>query len=289
MNYNLNTINSLKLYLQRRLKSLYPANEINSIADNIIRTLFNLDRLHQLQNSDYEIPSSKEAELKEICDRLAEGMPVQYVLGETIFYDCRLKINNKTLIPRQETEELVDLIIKENPDFSGKLLDIGTGPGTIAIALASKMPGAKITAVDFSEEALETAKQNAVLNNVKITFQLANILDPDFNVFQGMFDIIVSNPPYVPESEKKEMHINVTGYEPETALFVPDSDPLVFYRAILRKKDSLLVPGGRFYFEMHEKMGKTLKKLMSVNGITAIRIISDINGKERFITGLLNG
>jgi len=289
VNNNVNTIKDLRNHLHLRLGNLYPANEIDSIAIIIIKTLSGLDRLHQLQNPDYRFSGTVKERLYEICEKLAEGMPVQYALGETVFYGYRIKVNNKTLIPRQETEELVDLIIRENKGFSGRILDIGTGSGTIAIALAGEMPLASVSATDISEEALETAKENASLNKVNITFFRADILSPHIEMKVAKFNIIASNPPYIPESEKKNLHVNITEFEPASALFVPDSDPLVYYRAILKKKDFLLEPGGRLYFEMHEKMGIKLKSLALHHGFTDVRIIKDLNNKDRFLTCTFNG
>jgi len=285
MNDNFRTIKDFRHYLHTRLHHLYPASEINSIADLIIMTLFNLNRLQQMMKPEYEISPTHRRELLEICNNLEKGMPVQYVLGETFFYNCRIKVNPATLIPRQETEELVDLILKENPGFKGKIIDIGTGPGTIAIALAKHLPYASITAIDISDKALETARENAKLNNVKVNFFKADILKAGPEYFPEKFNILVSNPPYVPVSEKKNLHINVREFEPETALFVPDDNPLIYYRAILEKKNFLLAPEGKIYFEIHEKMGKALNTLMISYGIKETRIIKDLNGKERFITG----
>jgi len=214
-------------------------------------------------------------------------MPVQYILGETVFYNCTVRVNRHTLIPRQETEELVDLIIKENTGFRGRIIDIGTGPGTIAIALAVNMPETEITATDISDEALRLAEENARLNNVSISFIRQDILNPGLPGGGEKYDIVVSNPPYIPESERESLHINVREYEPAYALFVPDSDPLIFYRAIIRQSRTLLKPGGKLYFEIHEKMGDPLSRLLSSSGIGQIRILNDLNGKPRFITGIM--
>jgi len=289
MNNHFNTIKTFRQYLHSRLNHLYPSGEINSIADLIIMTIFNLNKLQQMLNPEYKISPSRRKELLEICHKLEKGMPVQYIIGETLFCNCRIKVNPGTLIPRQETEELVELIIKENPGFNGKIIDIGTGPGTIAIALASRMPDASVTGIDISAEALETARENAKLNNVKIKFLKADILKAGPETFPEKFNLLVSNPPYVPESEKKNLHINVKEFEPGVALFVPDNDPLLFYRAIIEKINFILAPGSKIYFEMHEKMGTALNSLMTSYGISETRIIKDLNGKERFITGIFRG
>ncbi|HCI54646.1 MAG TPA: peptide chain release factor N(5)-glutamine methyltransferase [Bacteroidales bacterium] len=288
MHIQINTISDLKKYLLLRLENLYSEAEIAVIAEIIIKTLFNLNRLQQIQNPDYEIPLTKKAQVEQICNDLVAGKPVQYVTGETIFYNCIIKLNSHTFIPRQETEELVDLIVKENLNFKGKILDIGTGPGSIAIALAANMPEAEVHAIDISYEALEMARENANLNNVKVKFFLADILNPSWDLPE-FYDIVVSNPPYIPESEKKIMHINITNYEPAKALFVPDNDPLIFYRSILRKNHLFMASGSKIYFEIHEKMGEKIKFLMAGSDIRDIRLIKDINDKDRIITGIFYG
>ncbi len=288
MHIQINTISDLKKFFLLRLRGLYSEAEIASISEIIIKTLFHLNRLQQIQNPDYIIPLTKRSEIEQIYNELASGKPVQYITGETVFYDCIIKLNSHTFIPRQETEELVDLIVKENPNFKGKILDIGTGPGSIAVALAGNMPEAKVHAIDISDEALEIARENALLNNVKVKFFLADVLSPSLDLPE-FYDIVVSNPPYIPESEKKIMHINITNYEPAKALFVPDNDPLVFYRSILGKKHLFMTSGSKIYFEIHEKMGMKIKSLMAGSEIGDIRLIKDINDKDRIITGIFYG
>ncbi|MBP8960358.1 MAG: peptide chain release factor N(5)-glutamine methyltransferase [Bacteroidales bacterium] len=288
MHTQINTISDLKKYFLLRLGNLYSEAEIAAITEIIIKTLFNLNRLRQIQNPDYEIPLTKKVQIEQICNDLAAGKPVQYVIGEADFYNCRIKLNDHSFIPRQETEELVDLIVRDNCNFKGKILDIGTGPGTIAIALAANMPEAEVHAMDISNEALEIARENANLNNVKVKFFLADIFSPLWDL-PALYDIVVSNPPYIPESEKKNMHINITNYEPAKALFVPDNNPLVFYRSILEKRHLFMAFGSKIYFEIHEKMGMKIKSLMACSYIRDIRLIKDINDKDRIITGIYYG
>jgi release factor glutamine methyltransferase len=196
-------------------------------------------------------------------------------------------LNSSTLIPRPETEELVDLIIKENKNFNGNIIDFGTGSGCIAIALAMKFPLSELTGIDISEDALNIARENAVLNKVKVSFIKGDILD--FNKTEiGKAGIIVSNPPYVRDSEKSLMGKNVLDFEPHQALFVPDSEPLLYYRAILEIAAHILLPRGRLYFEINEAMGAVLVQLMKLFGYSEIQIIPDINDKERFIKGRKN-
>lgn len=287
MAVKLQTIRDIRNYIAGELEGLYPSREIESIINIVLQSVLNLKKSSLL--SETKIPLSIETtdNLVNICRELKTGKPVQYVLGETFFYGCKIKVNSYTLIPRPETEELVDLIIKENRNFSGKILDIGTGSGCIAIALALNIPNAEITALDNSPEALSTARENAVLNNADIKFLMADILNPDFSILSSA-DLIVSNPPYVTESEKKYMHVNVLNFEPHTALFVPDSDPLMYYRAIISFAEKKLNPEGHLWFEINESMGQRITDLLQKAGFIEVSVIRDLNGKDRFIKAKTN-
>jgi release factor glutamine methyltransferase len=289
MNVKIQTIKNIRLLLARELKPVYPPEEVNSLTNIILKTCLNTDWLHHLTEPDRLVEENVVKRIISITGELKTGKPIQYILGETEFYNCRLKLNNNTLIPRQETEELVDLIIRENHGYKGNILDIGTGSGCIAIALARNIPGSEITAIDNSLEALKIAEQNAMLNNVSIEFRNIDIMDTGQNHMLADFGIIVSNPPYVLESEKVHMHSNILDFEPSDALFVPDDDPLVYYRKILELSDILLKPGGRIYFEINESMGSTLRNIMSEAAFSDLAIIMDINGKDRIIKGRYNG
>lgn len=282
MAVKLQTIRNIKNYISGELEGLYPSNEIASIINLVLESITGLKQSELLADKEIHFNPETIKSLKNICKELKTGKPVQYVLGETIFYDCKIKLNNHTMIPRQETEELVDMIIKENRNFHGMILDIGTGSGCIAIALAKNIPGAKITAIDISNEALMVARENAYFNHADVSFVLANILNPDFNITDSA-DIIVSNPPYVMESEKKYMHINVLNFEPHSAIFVPDSDPLVYYRAIISFAEKKLNSAGWLWFEINEAIGPAIAVMLQKAGYVGVTIIKDINGKERFI------
>lgn len=287
MGVKLQTIKDIKLYLEKQLSGLYPETEIIAFA-NIITTKLKFTKLQMFAFPESPVTGKQAAEIKNICKELKTGKPIQYITGETSFYNCVIKVNSSTLIPRPETEELVDLIIKENRGFTGSLLDIGTGSGAIAIALAVNMPGSAVKGTDISESALETAGENAALNNSAVEFIMSDMLD-SHAVILPPADIIVSNPPYVRESEMSLMGKNVIGFEPHSALFVPDSDPLKFYIAILNIARSILTPQGKIYFEINEALGKEMSDLFAANGYSKIRVINDINGKQRFITGIKNG
>jgi len=254
----------------------------------IIKAILTPDKPHILYDMNIFVSEIEAIKIFEIVDELKQGKPIQYVLGETEFYNCRIKLSPATLIPRQETEELVDIIIKENAGYDGQIVDIGTGSGCIAIAIAKNLSGASVFGTDFSAEAIEIAKRNAEINSVKVEFISEDIFKPA-KIFSIKPNIIVSNPPYVRNSEKAFMHRNVLDYEPATALFVDDTNPLVFYEAILGIAAKILQTGGKIYFEINEALGNEMLNLLKRFGYAEIKLIMDINGKERFIKGIKNG
>jgi len=287
MTVNIQTIKDIRFYLAVELTGIYNNREIRVLADLLIKTVLGTIKLHQLIDNRYPVSTNEAAKIIEFTAELKTGRPVQYILGETTFYDCIIKLNSSTLIPRPETEELVDIIVKENIDFKGNIIDFGTGSGCIAIALAAKLPLSELTGIDISEDALKIARHNALLNRVKVSFLKGDMLD--FNKTEiGKAGIIVSNPPYVRESEKSLMTKNVLDFEPPQALFVPDSDPLVYYKAILELAVNILLPGGHLYFEINEAMGASLVKMISLYSYSEIQIVPDINNKERFIKARKN-
>jgi release factor glutamine methyltransferase len=287
MGVNIRTIKDIKLYLSGELRILYPEPEINALSGIIVKAVLKFPVLYTLALPDTGVTQKQAQQIIRICRELKTGKPLQYILGYTNFYNCTIRVNGDTMIPRPETEELVDLIIKENRGFTGSILDIGTGSGCIAVALAVNLPGARVTGIDISEGAILKAQENAGLNNVRVSFYRADILNSDPYSF-ARTDIIVSNPPYVTESEKRFMARNVLEYEPHTALFVPDADPLVFYNAITSIASAIMTPGGRLYFEINEAMGKQMSLLLESAGFSPVKIISDLNGKERIIKGIRN-
>lgn len=287
MSIELRTIKEIRLYLTKELKEIYKEPEISALANIIIKTAIGVTRLHQLYMPEHQISNEQVKKILDICRQLKTGKPIQYIVGETIFYDCTIRVSGATLIPRPETEELVDLIIKENKGYTGNITDIGTGTGCIAIALAVNIPTAKITGLDISEDALAIARENALMNNAQITLIQGDIIaiETGFNDKSG---IIVSNPPYVRNSEKMYMNKNVLDFEPHIALFVEDSDPLKYYRAILEFAEKKLSKGGKVYFEINEAMGNEMILLLESFGYSAIEVVKDINGKDRIIKGKKN-
>lgn len=217
-------------------------------------------------------------------ERIKTGEPIQYVLGKGPFYGRDFYVNSFTLIPRNETEELVHLMIKENPEPGLKVLDIGTGTGCIPVSLALDMNNPEVYAVDISEEALKIAAKNAEALGAKVSFSKCDILNQSPEVPQ--LDLLVSNPPYVLLKEKELMHKNVLDFEPELALFVSDNDPLLFYRAIASKGLELLSEKGKLYFEINEQYGKEVVQLLESLGYTAVRLIKDLNGRDRMVVGI---
>lgn len=239
--------------------------------------------IHEGDNvSDYLIDK-----IRDILRRLDADEPIQYILGEAYFYGMNLRVDRSTLIPRPETEELVDMIVKTWGDRNDlSVLDIGTGSGAIAIALQRNLPFSKVSAIDISEEALKIAKENASDLHAKIDFIKKDIFE--FSPKPQSFDIIVSNPPYIDESEKADMDKNVLDYEPHTALFVPDASPLIFYSRIADIASKALVDGGGLYFEINPRHSSELVALLEKDGLSDIEIHKDIHGKQRFISAFHN-
>lgn len=215
---------------------------------------------------------------------LKKFKPVQFITGSQFFYDNDFKVSEHTLIPRPETEELVDLIVKENTNFNGRILDIGSGSGAIAISLDKALENSKVTAFDVSKKALETAEYNNSALKSNVNFQYQDILKPTY--IGEAFDIIASNPPYVLESEKELMQANVLEFEPHLALFVEDSDPLLFYKSIVQFCKSKLKSNGKLYFEINEKYGVETAKLLIDNNFSGVEVIKDMQGKDRIVKGI---
>ncbi len=250
--------------------------EVTSFAYLSIEKILGYSKSDYIIHSNQELTNDNIISFENIISDLQQNIPIQYILGEAHFYDLKFKVNSSTLIPRGETEELVQYILLH--DFIS-VLEIGTGSGCIAISIA-KNSNSKITAIDNSIEALEIAKSNAILNSVKINFVLSDI----FNFSDTKkYDLIVSNPPYVLESEKKLMDKNVLDYEPHNALFVSDNDPLVYYKEITKIATNNLNKNGLLFFEINEKYSKQIIELLSNLNFVDIELKKDINGKDRII------
>ncbi|MGM0943684.1 MAG: peptide chain release factor N(5)-glutamine methyltransferase [Bacteroidota bacterium] len=216
-------------------------------------------------------------------ERLKTGEPIQQILGKAPFYGREFQVSRDTLIPRNETEELVHLIIKENPQSGLKILDIGTGTGCIPITLFLEMNEAEVYGLDVSASALAIAQKNAEVLKAKVRWIQLDILKEELPIQD--LDILVSNPPYIPEQGKAKMHSNVLDFEPALALFVPDEDPLLFYRRIADLGKKALKPKGKLYFEIHEDFGNEVSDLLLQKGYREVKVIQDLNGKDRMVFG----
>lgn len=267
-------------FIREDLASFYEPSEIESFITLIFSFVFGYSKKEMILNVDQILPDSGLQKVAAIVSRLKNNEPIQYILGETEFYGLKFNVEPGVLIPRFETEELVDLIIRRKHNLAVKILDIGTGSGCIAISLKRQLPGSDVWCCDISDQALKIARKNAIQNEVVINLEKFDILGQSPFSENG-FDLVVSNPPYVTESEKKLMQKNVLNFEPSLALFVPDNDPLLFYRSIVMKAKELLVPGGELYFEINEAYGCEVSGLLIENGYN-VEILSDMNGKERF-------
>ncbi|MDE5422972.1 peptide chain release factor N(5)-glutamine methyltransferase [Ancylomarina sp. DW003] len=281
------TIKSVQSLFREELKAIYPQREIENITYILLEYLLKYSKIEIQLNKGEKIKQNNLEDILKALEDLKSSVPIQYVIGETEFYDLVFKVNQHTLIPRQETEELVHAIINDNKVEEPNILDIGTGSGCIPIVLAHNIAGANVSSVDISEGAIVIAKENAVLNNVTINFHLRNFLKWEKYSWEKSFDIIVSNPPYVKESEKELMEKNVLAYEPHTALFVDDNDPLIFYRRIAEFAKTHLKKGGKLYFEINEALGREMMELLENLGFSSIKVMKDLNGRDRMTSAEL--
>jgi len=263
----------------RALSSIYPDSEARILVMWIFEAYLFVSRKDVLNNT--PINTIPEA-LERAFTKLMAGEPIQYVLGKAPFYGRYFKVGPGVLIPRNETEELVQLIVR-NHKRKMKVLDLGTGSGCIAITLALECADAELTAIDISDLALTIANLNATELKAKLNIVKKDILQGDLQL--GKFDLMVSNPPYVLENERSVMQINVLDHEPSLALFVPDSDPLRFYKAIVLHAKQHLNPNGYLYFEINEAFGPEVMALMQLEGFLEIQLYQDINGKDRIVYG----
>lgn len=264
--------------IKKALLGSYPDSEIQSIAAILLKEKFGISRADVLSNSEKELDANDLNELESIIERLRKYEPVQHILGFCEFFGHRFAVNSDVLIPRQETEELVYLVLDKVQSDIASVLDIGTGSGVIPISVALEKPFWNVTGWDISPQALDVARKNNDDLGARVTFEEVNV----FQAPDKKFDIIVSNPPYVLESEKSEMSANVLNYDPALALFVPDDDPLKFYSAIAEFADRNLNPEGAVFCEINERLGEETLALFNSYGFSGdIRI--DLNGKDRFI------
>ena len=264
------------------LAEQFTQREAEQLMRILLEDLFCIDLKMELMDPSMRLDEEQYARLSDTVKRLLDGVPVQYVTGKAWFDGLLFHVDESVLIPRPETEELVQLTASELP--LGKPLriwDVGTGSGCIAIALAKRFPQATVTAFDISEKALATAHKNAVLNKVDVDFVCDDVLNPRSEVWNQPVDLVVSNPPYIRESEKSSMERNVVDHEPPEALFVPDDDPLLFYRQILLLAKPRLTPGGAIWFEINEMLGEEMFQLGQEMGFDG-KVLEDYHGRARF-------
>ena len=276
-------LSKTKRHFTEELSVKFPQREAEQLMRILLEDLFGIDLKRQLMEPNLRIDEFQYAQLKAAVERLLAGEPVQYVTGMARFGDLLIKVSPSVLIPRPETEELVQKICTTLPkEASIRIWDIGTGSGCIAIALAKHFGNAEVYAFDVSEAALEVARENAGLNNAKVHFICDDVLHPKSEIFTQPVDLVVSNPPYVCDSERTAMEANVLDWEPESALFVPDDDPLRFYRQILALAKKQLNHGGQVWFEINERMGEEMLSLCRETGFDCTEIMLDFNGRPRF-------
>ena len=276
-------LNKTKRHYTKVLAERFPQREAEQLMRILLEDLFDIDLKRELMDPKLRITEEEEARLAQAVNDLLQGRPVQYVTGKAWFDGLPFQVDESVLIPRPETEELVQHIAQELPlDRPLRIWDIGTGSGCIAVALAKRFPQAEVVAFDVSDKALETARQNALWNGVRVEFILDDVLHPQSEVWNQPVDLVVSNPPYIRESEKAAMESNVLDHEPHTALFVPDEDPLLFYRQILQLAQSRLNPQGMVWFEINEALGEEMVRLCNEKGLVA-EVLKDLYNKPRFV------
>lgn len=284
------TIKDVFAVFKRGLLRLYDTGEIEALTLMIISDISMVSKAQVKAFPEKNITQAQAEKFNNILQRLQTGEPVQYILGYTEFYGLPFKVSPAVLIPRPETEELVEWVLTSasNSKFAfGHILDIGTGSGCIAISLKKNLPNSQVSAIDISIDALDVASQNSDLNNVKVSFIKADILDLKPQISDLKFDIIVSNPPYVTQDDKTQMHINVTDFEPHTALFVSEDDPLIFYNAIAGFAIQNLATSGVVFFEINEGLSKETIELLENKGFKNIELRKDMSGRDRMIKATL--
>lgn len=274
------TLNQTLLDIRRRLSDLYPKGEVDGFVRIACYNILHYESVDILLHKDSVLPDFIVDKFHKVADELLKKRPIQYIFRNAYFHGHRFEVSEATLIPRLETEELVDMIVDENREADLRVLDGGTGSGCIAVSLALALKFAEVTAVDISAEALAVAERNAAELKAKVTFRRQDMLQ--LTPCGECFDIIVSNPPYIADSEKAEMDENVLAYEPHTALFVPDSDPLRFYRALAVYGTQTLVPGGRLYFEINSRFPKEMTEMLEELGYADVEIRKDMQRMPRF-------
>ncbi|QHS62983.1 peptide chain release factor N(5)-glutamine methyltransferase [Chitinophaga agri] len=284
------TIQTAFTHIVTSLEPLQGQREAGNIAHIIMEHITGLSKMDRIVYKERALTAAQETQLTAAVNALLTHQPVQYVTGTSWFYGMELKVNPHVLIPRPETEELVEWVVLDVRAAQlshPRILDIGTGSGAIPVAIKKELPHATVQAVDVSEGALATAKENAALQQLEVTFELIDILSKQAWAHLPVFDIIISNPPYICQRESADMQEQVVAYEPSLALFVPDEDALLFYREIGLMAKEKLRAGGALYFEINEAYGKETAALLESQGYVEVEIKKDLFGKDRMVKGVL--
>lgn len=283
------TIKEIVTSIRTALQPLYDEREAAAIANVYLCAKLKMERYELALHGNESVDESLLVDIQRDMERLSQGCPVQYLLGETEFFGLPFEVSPAVLIPRQETEELVQRVVELCKGQSVKIWDVGTGSGCIAVSLAKMLPDAELFATDISEDALAVARSNAQRNGVGVTFARHDMRDTDHLPFDGVrFDVIVSNPPYIPASDRATMHRNVTDYEPSLALFVPDDDKLWCYKAVAQIGERVLNPGGRIYVETYHDFHEEIEEIFQQHGMREIQSMKDLNGNLRFVSAISN-
>jgi release factor glutamine methyltransferase len=283
-----NTGKAVRLYMKERLEAKFSENEIRFFFRESIQQRMMLTPSELLLVDDLKFSESDLLYFRSIVKRLLEDEPFQHIIGHTYFYDLKINCTKDALVPRPETEELVDWIIQSVTKEPHLILDICTGSGCIALVLKSHFVNSKVLATDVSLKALNLAKKNAASMNSEINFVEHSVLDQEITelIDQELVDVVVANPPYIPHKESIQMFRNVLEFDPHLALFVPDEDPLIFYRAIAVKSFPILQTNGSLFFEIHELYGNEIVNLLNEIGYTSVELRKDLQGKNRMVKAL---
>jgi release factor glutamine methyltransferase len=284
-----NKVTDIRATYTNNLRQRYPASEANSLFDILLLETAGISRMQRVTNDQLRLSESEILKIHFACKELMHNRPIQYILGHTDFYGLKLRVDERVLIPRPETEELVEWIVKTYKTVGPtRILDIGTGSGAIALALRKNLPDAEIWAMDLSAEALEVASENGAALLLSVKWINADITNSNHYHQFPLFDVIVSNPPYVTKTDKALMQANVLDYEPTGALYVSDTDPLVFYRYIIAFAKAHLKSGSSIFMEINERFGDEMRGLLAASGFCDIELRHDLRGRMRMVMAQQN-
>lgn len=282
------TIQQTAQHIRESIQAAYPEPEAGAIAQLVLEHVLQKSRVQLSLGQQEEVTPAQEEQIRRAVERLRQQEPVQYVLGVAHFYGLDLQVDERVLIPRPETEELVDLVVREHKGQQNlRIMDICAGSGCIPLALAANLPADKVYGLEVSEGALQVARANAERYKLSVDWLQQDVFDPIPSIAPHSLDIITSNPPYVMEQEKALMRPNVLAYEPHLALFVPDIEPLKYYKRIAELSTGLLKKSGRLYFEINEQYGEEVRQLLLQAGFSEAEVVQDLFNRNRIVKGVL--